>query len=208
MGSDEIWEKATNALENALKKKNMKYKINAGDGAFYGPKIDFHVKDALGRTWQCATIQVDFSMPERFDLYYVGEDDKKHRPVMLHRVLFGSVERFLGILIEHYAGKFPLWLSPIQARVFAINDEFNAEAEKICQRLRKEKIRADFDSRKETIGRKVRDAELEKIPYTITIGKKEIDSGKLAVRDREQKISGLSFEEFVGKLKKEIEEKK
>lgn len=208
MGSDEIWEKATNALENALKKKNMKYKINAGDGAFYGPKIDFHVKDALGRTWQCATIQVDFSMPERFDLYYVGEDDKKHRPVMLHRVLFGSVERFLGILIEHYAGKFPLWLSPVQARIITVSDEFNAEAEKICLKLREQKIRADFDNRKETIGRKVRDAELEKIPYTITIGKNEIESGKLAVRSRDQKITLIDLEELVKNLKKEIEEKK
>lgn len=208
IGSDDIWEKATNALENALKRRDMQYKINAGDGAFYGPKIDFHVKDALGRTWQCATIQVDFSMPERFDLYYIGEDDKKHRPVMLHRVLFGSVERFLGILIEHYAGKFPLWLSPIQVRIITVNDDFNGEAEKICQKLREHKIRADFDNRKETIGRKVRDAELEKIPYTITIGKKEIESGKLAVRDREQKINLLSFEEFSGKLQKEIEEKK
>ncbi|PIU21794.1 MAG: threonine--tRNA ligase [Candidatus Diapherotrites archaeon CG08_land_8_20_14_0_20_34_12] len=208
MGSDVIWERATNALENALKKKNMKYKINAGDGAFYGPKIDFHIKDALGRTWQCATIQVDFSMPERFDLYYIGEDDKKHRPVMLHRVLFGSVERFLGILIEHYAGKFPLWLSPVQTRIITVSDEFNNEAEKICQKLREHKIRAEFDNRKESIGRKVRDAELEKIPYIITIGKKEIESGKLAVRSRDQKITLLDLEEFVKNLEKEIEEKK
>ena len=170
MGSDEQWDIATKALESALEKNGKEYKINEGDGAFYGPKIDFHLEDSLGRTWQCGTIQLDFQMPERFDLTYVGEDGQKHRPIMIHRVIFGSIERFIGILTEHYAGAFPLWLAPQQVVILPISEAFQASAEKIEEDLQAANIRASVDKRNEKIGYKIRQAQLKKIPYMLVVG--------------------------------------
>ncbi len=198
MGDSKIWKKAEAALEDALKSKKVNYKINPGDGAFYGPKIDFHIKDSIGRTWQCATIQLDFLMPEKFDLTYEGKDGKKHRPVMLHRVVYGSMERFLGILIEHYAGKFPLWLSPLQVKILNINDSNLEFAEEVLKKLKENSIRSEIDDRKESIPKKVRDAQLEKVPLIITIGDKEVESKKLAIRTLDGKVKfGVSIEEFI-----------
>lgn len=208
MGSEEIWRKATNALEKALRKEGIEFKINEGEGAFYGPKIDFHIKDCLGRSWQCATIQLDFSMPERFGLYYIGEDDKKHRPVMLHRVVLGSIERFMGVLVEHYAGAFPVWLAPVQARIITVNDSLNKYAEKVFGEMKKEGIRVELDLRKESVGRKVRDAEVEKIPYLLTVGEKEKKKNSVAVRDRSGKVKIEKVKKFVERVKKEIDERK
>lgn len=207
MGSDEMWEKATNALKKALEKKKIAYRLNEGDGAFYGPKIDFHIKDCLGRSWQCATIQLDFSMPERFDLYYIGEDDKKHRPVMIHRVVLGSIERFLGVLIEHYAGEFPVWLSPVQVRIITVNDSLNKYAEEISGKMKEEGIRVELDLRKESIGRKVRDAELEKVPYLLTVGEKEKKGKSVSVRNRKGEVKLEKVEKFIDRIGKEIAER-
>ena len=209
MGSDEVWEKAEKALGNALKKLKIDYKINAGDGAFYGPKIDFHLKDSLGRSWQCGTIQLDFSMPEKFDLYYIGEDDKPHRPAMLHRVVYGSIERFLGILIEHYGGAFPLWLSPVQVKVIPVSDKHNKYAEKVNAELFEAGIRVEVDSKTETVSYKIRNAQMEKVPYMVVCGEKEEKGSSLAVRQRSGKVvQGVKTKDFVAQLKKEIAEKK
>lgn len=207
-GTDKMWDNAETALEKALKKLKLTYKINPGDGAFYGPKIDFHIKDSLGRTWQCGTIQVDFSMPEKFDLTYDGSDGRKHRPVMVHRAILGSVERFLGILIEHYAGNFPLWLSPVQVRIVTVNDNCINFAKEIQEKLEKNDIRVEIDSRSESIGKKVRDAQVEKVNYIVTIGEKEIENKKLAVRTREGKVTfGVNTDTFIKELKEEINKK-
>tara|TARA_Y100000034_G_scaffold35645_2_gene43737 strand:+ start:360 stop:2252 length:1893 start_codon:yes stop_codon:yes gene_type:complete len=209
MGSKEIWDKAEKALENALKKKQMKFKINPGDGAFYGPKIDYHLKDALGRTWQCGTIQLDFSMPEKFDLTYEAQDGTKKRPVMLHRAIYGSVERFLGVLVEHYAGKFPLWLSPEQVRVLPIADRHHAFAEKVYNQLFGKGFQVTKDFRAETTGKKIRDAEIDKVNYTFVIGDKEIENKTVNVRTRDNKILGEEkVSDFIKELEKEINEKK
>ncbi len=198
MGDPKIWKKAENALENALKTKGVKYKINPGDGAFYGPKIDFHIKDSLGRTWQCATIQLDFLMPEKFDLTYEGQDGKKHRPVMLHRVVYGSLERFIGILIEHYAGKFPLWLSPVQITILPIADRHLDYAKEIKNKLSENNIRVEIDDRSESISKKVRDAQLMKTNYMVTIGDKEEQNRTLAIRTLDGKIEfGVKLDNFV-----------
>ncbi len=186
MGSDELWDQATAALQGALDKKGMSYKINEGDGAFYGPKIDFHLKDSLGRTWQCGTIQLDFQMPERFDLSYIGADGEKHRPVMIHRVIFGSIERFIGILIEHYAGAFPVWLAPVQARVLPISEKHMDYAYKVKKQLEEAGIRVEVDERNEKIGYKVRDAQMKKIPYMLIVGDKEANENTVSVRTREK----------------------
>ncbi|MBI2148804.1 threonine--tRNA ligase [Candidatus Woesearchaeota archaeon] len=207
MGSDEEWRRAENALENAIKKKKLNYKINPGDGAFYGPKVDFHIKDALGRTWQCGTIQLDFQQPQNFDLYYEGNDGKKHRPTMLHRVAYGSLERFFGVLIEHYAGKFPLWLSPIQVILITVADRHLEYTKKLENELKEKNIRVEIDNRTESISKKIRDSQIQKIPYAITIGDKEIESGNLAVRTRENQVITLRKEEFIQKLIKEDKEK-
>jgi len=188
MGSDQAWEKATSGLKNALDAKKIKYKINEGQGAFYGPKIDFHLKDCLGRTWQCGTIQLDFAMPEKFNLTYEGKDGKKHRPIMIHRVIYGSMERFLGILIEHYAGKFPLWLAPTQAVILNINDSHIPYAEKIKEQLEKNNIRVETDFMAETMPRKVREAQLKKIPLILTVGEKEVKNSTVAVRTLDGKL--------------------
>ena len=209
MGSDEQWDIATKALESALEKNGKEYKINEGDGAFYGPKIDFHLEDSLGRTWQCGTIQLDFQMPERFDLTYVGEDGQKHRPIMIHRVIFGSIERFIGILTEHYAGAFPLWLAPQQVVILPISEAFQANAEKIEEDLQAANIRASVDKRNEKIGYKIRQAQLKKIPYMLVVGEKEVSSNTVSVRSRKNgDLGSMSLAEFMSTLKEEIENKK
>lgn len=209
MGSDEQWNIATKALESALKKNGKEYKINEGDGAFYGPKIDFHLEDSLGRTWQCGTIQLDFQMPERFDLTYVGEDGQKHRPIMIHRVIFGSIERFIGILTEHYAGAFPLWLAPQQVVILPISEAFQASVEKIEEDLQAANIRASVDKRNEKIGYKIRQAQLKKIPYMLVVGEKEVSSNTVSVRSRKNgDLGSMSLAEFISTLKEEIENKK
>jgi len=211
IGSDKIWDKAENTLKKVLKKRNIKYKINEGEGVFYGPKIDFHLEDSLGRTWQCATIQLDFLMPERFDLKYIDRDNKRKRPIMLHRTVYGSIERFIGILIEHTNGRLPTWLSPIQVRVLSFTDRNENYAKKVVKEFEKEvpNLRIDFDFRQKTIPSKVKDAELMKVSYTIVIGDKEEKSKTIAVRNREGKVKfGVSLEDFIKKLKKEIDERK
>ena len=209
IGSKAVWDNAENSLKNALENLKLDYQLNPGDGAFYGPKIDFHIKDSLGRSWQCGTIQVDFSMPEKFDLEYDGSDNQKHRPVMIHRAILGSLERFMGIMIEHYAGKFPLWLSPVQVKIMNVNDDVLKYANKIKEELEKNNIRVELDDRNESISKKVRDAQNQKINYMITIGEKEVKAKKLAIRTRDGKISfGISTTKFIKDLKKEIEDKK
>lgn len=183
-GDDAVWETATQALRDAMDEINMPYQLNEGDGAFYGPKLDFHLNDSLGRTWQCGTIQLDFVMPERFDMTYIGEDNQKHRPVMIHRVCFGSIERFIGILIEHYAGAFPLWLSPVQARILTITENQNAYALEAAAKLREQGLRVETDLRNEKIGYKIREARNLKTPYILVVGAKEAEEGTLAVRKR------------------------
>lgn len=186
IGSDEDWEMATEALKNALEDLKLPYIVNQGDGAFYGPKIDFHLEDSIGRTWQCGTIQLDFQLPQRFDAEYIGEDGKKHRPIMIHRVIFGSIERFMGILIEHFAGKFPLWLSPVQVKILPISDKFIAYAKETERILKKEGLRCEVDERAEKIGYKIRTARLERVPYMLVIGEKEAEAGSVSVRKREE----------------------
>jgi threonyl-tRNA synthetase len=183
IGSDEMWDRAEDALRRALDAKGLAYELNEGDGAFYGPKIDYHVKDSLGRSWQLGTVQLDYSMPERFDLVYTGADDAEHRPVMIHRAAFGSYERFVGILIEHLAGRFPLWLAPVQAIVLPIADRHNAYAAQSLETLRAAGVRAELDERPESIGRKIRDAELRKVPYMLVVGDREAETGSVSVRE-------------------------
>lgn len=208
MGDLEDWERATDALRQALEEKEMAYKINEGDGAFYGPKIDFHLKDCLGRTWQCGTIQLDFQMPEKFDLTYIGEDGQRHRPVMIHRTILGSIERFIGILTEHYAGAFPLWLAPVQARVFPITDKQADYALAVKEKLTAAGIRAEIDLRNEKIGYKIREAQTQKIPYMLVVGDKEVAEGTVAVRKRsEGDIGAKPVESFVSVLSEEIKKK-
>ena len=173
MGTDKEWEMATNALKDALEEKGLSFKINEGDGAFYGPKIDFHLEDSIGRTWQCGTIQLDFQMPQRFDLTYIGKDGEKHRPVMIHRVIYGSIERFIGILIEHFAGKFPAWIAPVQVKILPIADKFHDYAKKVSADLEKAEIRFEVDDRNEKIGYKIREAQLQKVPYMISLEKRK-----------------------------------
>ncbi len=198
MGSDEEWELATNALSSAMDAIGVPYSINEGDGAFYGPKLDFHLKDSIGRTWQCGTIQLDFQLPQRFDISYIGEDGMKHRPIMIHRVVFGSIERFIGILIEHFAGKFPAWLSPVQVKILPIADRFHKYAEAVAEVLQKQGIRYEIDYRAEKIGYKIREARLDKVPYMLIVGQKEAEGGLVSVRDREQGDLGeMSVEKFI-----------
>ncbi|MFX0548059.1 threonine--tRNA ligase [Hathewaya histolytica] len=205
MGSDEDWDVATNSLIDALKSIDKDYRINEGDGAFYGPKIDIHLKDCLGRTWQCATIQLDFQMPERFDLSYVGADGEKHRPVMVHRVIFGSVERFIGILIEHFAGAFPTWLAPVQVKIMNITDAQESYAQEVYEKLKENGIRAELDLRNEKIGYKIREAQLRKVPYMLVLGNKEMEEGKVAVRARKEgDLGAISVNDFINKIKDEI----
>ena len=208
IGSKEDWDVATDGLRSAIEELGREYTVNEGDGAFYGPKLDFHLVDAIGRTWQCGTIQLDMQLPERFELEYTGEDGEKHRPVMIHRVVFGSIERFIGILIEHFAGAFPAWLSPVQVKVLPISDRFYDKAEEIKNNLEKQGIRAEADSRSEKIGYKIREAQLEKVNYMLIIGEKEIESSTVSVRSRSKgDLGAMSEEEFTAMLKKEIDTK-
>ena len=208
MGDTETWDRATEALENALKEKGMKYEINPGDGAFYGPKIDFHLEDSIGRTWQCGTIQLDFQLPERFDLNYIGEDGQKHRPVMIHRVAFGSIERFIAILTEHFAGAFPTWLSPVQVKILPITDRQHQYAKYLAQDLKEAGIRVEVDLRSEKIGYKIREAQVEKTPYMIVVGDKEQAQGSIALRARGKGDLGVvNYLNFKRELLQEISEK-
>lgn len=205
MGSDEDWELATEALRGALDDLGLDYVVNEGDGAFYGPKIDFHLEDSIGRTWQCGTIQLDFQLPLRFELEYIGADGEKHRPIMIHRVAFGSIERFIGILIEHFAGAFPTWLSPVQVRVLAISDKYMDYGKKVLAQLQEAGIRADMDTRAEKIGYKIREARLEKIPYMVVVGAKEEEEGLVSVRSRFLGDEGQKdLGEFITSVKEEI----
>jgi len=206
MGSDEDWEAATNGLKAALEKIGLDYIINEGDGAFYGPKIDFHLRDSIGRTWQCGTIQLDFQMPQNFELEYVDEDGSKKRPIMIHRVCYGSIERFIGILTEHFAGKFPTWLSPMQVKVLTLPGLDETYAKGVYEKLQDAGIRAEFDNRNEKIGYKVREArQVNRVPYMLIIGKKEVEEGVISVRDREtDQTTSMSLDEFLSKITKEI----
>ncbi|MBE0467630.1 MAG: threonine--tRNA ligase, partial [Candidatus Desulforudis sp.] len=208
MGSDEVWELATNALRGALETRGLKYKVNEGDGAFYGPKIDFHLRDCLGRTWQCGTIQVDFLMPEKFELHYIGEDGERHRPVMIHRVIYGSLERFIAILTEHFAGAFPVWLAPVQARVFPITDRHGPYAREVTETLGRAGIRVEFDGRNEKVGYKIREAQVQKIPYMLVVGDRELESGTVAVRHRaEGDLGAMTLDAFSERVLVEIHTK-
>ena len=205
MGSQEDWDMATNALIQALDERGMQYKVNEGDGAFYGPKIDFHLQDSLDRTWQCGTIQLDFQMPERFDLTYIGEDGEKHRPVMIHRVIYGSMERFIGILTEHFGGAFPSWLAPVQVRVLAITERHHDYTDLLMERFKSEGIRAEADKRSEKIGYKIREGQLQKIPYLLVVGDKEMEANAVAVRHRKEgDLGAQSLDDFVAMIKAEI----
>ena len=208
MGSDEDWEAATDGLRTALDELGLEYTVNEGDGAFYGPKIDFHLKDTLGRTWQCGTIQLDFQLPQRFDLGYIGADNERHRPIMIHRVVFGSIERFIGILIEHYAGRFPVWLSPVQVKVLSVSEKSRDYVNSVYARLRSAGIRVEIDNRDEKIGYKIREAQLEKVPYMLVIGEKETENGNIAVRSRDGgDLGSMDTEAFVAKVLKETAER-
>lgn len=206
MGSDEIWETATTALKEAMDEEGLSYQINEGDGAFYGPKIDFHLTDCLGRTWQCGTIQLDFLMPEKFDITYIGEDGEKHRPVMIHRVAFGSIERFIGILTEHFAGAFPTWLSPVQVRLMSITDKQLPYVEEICEKMLAKGIRAEVDRRNEKIGYKIRESVSQKIPYSLVAGDKEVENGEISVRRLGKgDIGAKNVDELIETILTEIE---
>ena len=209
IGSDEVWETATKALQDALDERGMEYKVNEGDGAFYGPKIDFHLRDSIGRTWQCGTIQLDMLMPEKFDLNYIGEDGQKHRPVMIHRVAYGSLERFIGILIEHFAGAFPAWLAPIQVKILPITDRHMDYAKKVAKEMWSQDIRVTVDERNEKIGYKIREAQMQKIPYVLVVGDKEMENGTVAVRKRgEGDLGPQETDVFTKQLLAEIAAKK
>jgi threonyl-tRNA synthetase len=209
IGDDEMWEQATEALRKALEIKGLDYVVNEGDGAFYGPKIDFHLEDSLGRTWQCATIQLDFAMPERFDLVYIDENNERKRPVMLHRVLYGALERFIAILTEHTAGAFPTWLAPVQVQVIPVNDEVLPYAREVADRLFAEGIRVEVDRRDEKMGKKIREAQLQQVPYMLIVGKKEQESGQVSVRHRRQgDLGALDVQAFLEQIQEEIAEKK
>ena len=206
MGSDEDWEMATDALRSALDELQLPYVVNEGDGAFYGPKIDFHLVDCIGRTWQCGTIQLDFQLPQRFELEYVGADGEKHRPIMIHRVVFGSIERFIGILIEHFAGAFPTWLAPVQVKVLPISDKYMDYAQNVLNKLTEAGIRAEVDTRAEKIGYKIREAQTAKIPYMLVVGQKEEEENTVSVRSRAAGDEGArSLDTFIADILKEIE---
>ncbi len=207
IGSDEEWEKATDALKKAMDSMDTVYTINEGDGAFYGPKLDFHLRDSIGRTWQCGTIQLDFQLPQRFGAEYVGADGKTHRPIMVHRVVFGSIERFIGILIEHYAGKFPLWLAPVQVKILPLAERFHSYAKEVSKELSNMGIRCEIDERAEKIGYKIREAQLDKVPYMLIVGQKEMDAGEISVRKRDEgDLGSMGMQKFIRLLKVESEE--
>ena len=205
MGDDATWELATEALRKALEHRGLEYIVNEGDGAFYGPKIDFHLKDSIGRTWQCGTIQLDMLLPEKFDLNYIGEDGEKHRPIMVHRVVYGSIERFIGILIENYAGAFPVWLAPVQIKILPITDNHLAYSKELAEKFFALNLRAEVDDRNEKVGKKIRDAQVRKIPYTIVIGDKEVETGVLPIRKYSTKDSvDMSVDDFIAYVQEKI----
>ena len=205
MGSDEDWEMATEGLRAALDELGLDYVVNEGDGAFYGPKIDFHLEDSIGRTWQCGTIQLDFQMPQRFELEYTGADGEKHRPIMIHRVAFGSIERFIGILIEHYAGKFPTWLAPVQVKVMAVSEKFADYAQKIQDELVAAGVRSEIDLRNEKLGYKIREAQMQKVPYMVIVGEKEVEEGSISVRKRDEgDIGSMKAADLIAKIAEEV----
>jgi len=209
IGSDEMWEMAEGALIKALEKKGLSYRREEGEAVFYGPKIDIKIKDALGRAWQCTTIQFDFNIPERFDLIYIGPDGKEHRPYMVHRALLGSMERFLGVLIEHYAGAFPVWLSPVQVRIIPITERHNEYAYKVAARLREEGLRVEVDDGPERMQAKIRQAQLEKIPYMLIVGDREAREEKVAVRLRSgEDLGPKAIDEFIAMAKEAIAQKR
>lgn len=209
IGTDLQWEQATNGLKSALNTYGKEYRVNEGDGAFYGPKIDVHIKDAIGRTWQCGTVQLDMSLPERFDLNYIGKDNEKHRPIMIHRVVFGSIERFLGILVEHFAGKFPLWMAPVQCTLLPMNDDLTPYANQVRASLEQAGLRVEVDSRTESLKKKVRNAQLLNIPLILTIGEKEKEAGTLSVRTLDGKIRfGMSHDEFLKPILSHIKDRR
>jgi len=198
MGNKALWDKAERALQEALEDRGVEYKLNPGDGAFYGPKIDFHLEDCIGRTWQCGTIQLDFQMPEKFDITYIGPDGEPHRPVMIHRTILGSLERFLGILIEQYAGAFPYWLAPVQVKILPVSDEHVAYAKKVATTLQKKDVRVEIDIKEGTLGKKIRDAQMQKIPYMLVIGNREVEKGVVSVRDRSKgDLGSMSLEALI-----------
>jgi threonyl-tRNA synthetase len=208
MGDEKTWDKATEALRKVLEDIDLNFDVAEGEGAFYGPKVDFHVKDSIGREWQCATIQLDFQMPERFNLTYVDKNGEEVRPVMIHTAKYGSLERFFGILIEHYAGAFPLWISPIQVVVLPVSDKFSTYASKIVEKLINNEIRATNDSRNETLGYRIREAQMYKIPYMVIVGEKEQSSETVSLRSREgDELSGIKIEQFISMLKEKIRNK-
>jgi threonyl-tRNA synthetase len=208
IGKDEDWDAAHHALSSALKKKYLRYSVNEGEGAFYGPKIDIKLKDALKREWQCATIQCDFALPERFDLKYIGEDGKEYRPIMLHRVILGSLERFTGALLEHFGGALPLWLSPTQVIIIPVSEKVLSYAKKVERALTENGFRVELDYRNERLQKKVRDAEVEKVPYMLIVGEKEAADESLSVRSKAQGEMGrLMLDEFIQMMKKEVQEK-
>ncbi|NME82511.1 threonine--tRNA ligase [Clostridium sp. SM-530-WT-3G] len=208
MGTDEEWSMAEESLRGALEELGLHYVVNEGDGAFYGPKIDFHLEDSIGRTWQCGTIQLDFQLPQRFELEYIGKDGEKHRPIVIHRVIFGSIERFIGILIEHFAGKFPTWLAPVQVKILPISDKFADYAEKVKEELEQQDIRVEIDHRSEKIGYKIREARNERVPYMLIIGEKEENDKTVALRSRENGDEGsTTVKELVDRISKEVANK-
>ncbi len=207
MGDDAIWEAATEALRNAIEAKGIPYVINPGDGAFYGPKLDYHIEDSLGRTWQCGTIQLDMNLPERFQIDYVGEDGQKHRPIMIHRACFGSMERFIGILTEHYAGAFPTWMAPVQVKILPISEKHVEYAEKLAKQMHRDYVRVEVDDRSEKIGYKIRQAQMAKVPYMLVVGDKEVEEGTVNVRKHGgDELGSVPFEEFFNSIKIEIKE--
>ena len=208
MGEVSDWDYAIQSLKEALEEKGIDYEINEGDGAFYGPKIDYHLEDAIGRTWQCGTIQLDFQMPERFDLTFIDSDGEKKRPVMVHRAILGSMERFMGILIEHFAGKFPAWLAPVQVEILPISDKFNDYAKDLAEKMKSKGIRAEVDDRSEKIGFKIREAQVNKIPYSLIMGAKEVEDGTVSVRVRDEgEKDAMTHDDFIDMIIKERDSK-
>ena len=208
MGDDAIWEAATEALRNAIEAKGIPYVINPGDGAFYGPKLDYHIEDSLGRTWQCGTIQLDMNLPERFQIEYIGEDGQKHRPIMIHRACFGSMERFIGILTEHYAGAFPTWMAPVQVKILPISEKHVEYAKELAKQMHRDYVRVDVDDRSEKIGYKIRQAQMAKVPYMLVVGDKEVEEGTVNVRKHGgDELGSVPFEEFFNSIKIEIKER-
>ena len=208
MGDDAIWEAATEALRNAIEAKGIPYVINPGDGAFYGPKLDYHIEDSLGRTWQCGTIQLDMNLPERFQIEYVGEDGQKHRPIMIHRACFGSMERFIGILTEHYAGAFPTWMAPVQVKILPISEKHVEYAKELAKQMHRDYVRVEVDDRSEKIGYKIRQAQMAKVPYMLVVGDKEVEEGTINVRKHGgDELGSVPFEEFFNSIKIEIKER-